>query len=121
MKYLKALWPVVLFIAVICICVNEWSKASTDAGGVIVFFIVAFCVILPVCALVTGLWYGYIFKGEYKWIFLPVGLIPGLIVLLLCGDFSLSQFVFEIPPVVGAFLGQLFGKMIWKAREKSRG
>ena len=72
-------------------------------------------------ALVSGLWYGYILKGQYKWIIWPVGLIPAIILMILCGDeFSAALLVFEGPPVVAAFIGQMVGNMIWKAREKRR-
>ena len=124
MKYLKVLWPIVLFSVVIYICANEWNTnpaASTDAGGVIVYCFITYCVFLPACSLISGLWYGYIFKGKYKWIIWSVGLIPGIILMILCGDeFSPALLVFEAPPVVAAFIGQMVGNMIWKAREKRR-
>ena len=120
MKYLKIIWPIVLFLVIICICVSEWNtNASMDAGGVIVFFIIAFFVFLPIGAFISCVWYGYVLKGTYKWIFLPVGLIPGVILMLLCSDgFSLELLMFEIPSVAGAFLGQLLGNVIWKVRQK---
>ncbi len=120
MKYIKMLWPIILFVVIIFICVNEWNtNASTDAGGVIVYSIITYFVFLPVCAFVSCLVYGYIFNGQYKWLFLPVGIIPGIILMILCGDdFSPVLILFEVPPVAGAFIGQMVGNMIWKARQK---
>ncbi len=119
MKYVKYLWPIVLLFAAILVCVNEWNKsASTDAGGVIVFSIVAYFVILPVCCFLSSIWYGFILRGQAKWLIFPITIIPGIVILILCADiFSLGSLLFIVPSVVVAAIGTLIGSMLWRLRE----
>ena len=119
MKYVKYLWPIALYFAAILVCVNEWNKnASTDTGGIIIFAMVAFFLILPVCTFIAGMWYGFVLRGEFKWMIFPIALIPGVVILGFCADtFSLGSIMFVVPSVISALIGSLIGSVIWKVKQ----
>ncbi len=121
MKLLKTHWPVLLMLVAIIICTYEWvANAASDTGGVIVFYIVGFGLILPVCSFILSLWYGYIFRCTKKWLIPVACAIPCIIMTLICGDYKIwENWAFDILSVFLGLIGMAIGNFIWKHRQQN--
>ena len=121
MKCIKDNWPVLLMLAASVYCIYEWvTNASSDAGGVIVFFIVCFGIIMPICSLVVALWYGYRLRSRFKWLIAFACCIPCIVIRMISsGIHKLLEALFFVPvTLIAAIVGIFAGSAVWNMKHK---
>lgn len=108
-EVLKNHWPVVI-TAVAGICCMVQFAALPDNEDPLGFIITYFGIVIPICALIASVWYGYRMKGIYKWgIVIGYGLLEFVLVLIASGEWEMEYIVMASFAAVPAFVGMVLG------------
>ena len=119
MKYIKEHWPVLLYIIAVLVSIIQWVvNASSDTGGSVIFYIMVFCILLPMCAFISSVWYGYRLRNKTKWLIPLACICPIIIITFVMGSFKFwENYLVMILSVVVALVGMLIGSALWKTRK----
>ena len=124
MKRLKNHWPVVVTAIIWIGSVFDFriiGASSSDALGMGLLF---FYILMPLCALVTSLWYGYKLHKHTKWLIVIIlGLLEMFVVTTSTGDWDFRYywsmgFWTLIPAAIGMAIGSLAERSRRKAADK---
>ena len=81
MKYIKEHWPVALYIIALVVSLIEWIINDTsDSGVVFVLFVMIIIIMLPLCAFILSIWYGYRLRDKRKWLIPLACVVPPIII-----------------------------------------
>ena len=124
MKKVKNHWPVIVTALVWIGSVFDFrfmGVSESDALGMGLLF---FYILMPVCAFIASLWYGYKLSGNKKWlIVIAFGLAEVLVITASTGDWDFSYywsmgFWTAIPAAVGMLIGTPLGNANRKEAEE---
>lgn len=119
MKYIKEHWPVALYIIALVVSLIEWIINDTsDSGVVFVLFVMIIIIMLPLCAFILSIWYGYRLRDKRKWLIPLACVVPTIIMTIVFGTYKFwENYPGELLSIVVALIGMLIGSALWKTRK----
>ena len=115
MKSMSSHWPAVLTFLVWSACFFDFRVIGSEGSDALGRGLLYFYILMPICALVTSLWYGYMLVEKSKWLIVPVfGALEVLLILLCSGDWDVGYYLrmslwTMIPSAIGMIIGSVIG------------